>query len=211
MIWRFFLERILNLFYFLLYGSLAGTYDVVSWLVSGGRWSSWVNILQDDLESGPILELGHGPGHLLVQLISSFKVGLDRSAQMGHIARQRNPGIPIVRADGRHIPFSNQYFNQVVATFPTDYIFEAETLSGIRRVLLPKGELLLVLIVWIQGKSWGDEVLKLLFRLTGQTPPEEFDFTPILRRLENRGFEAKAEFRQLVDSKILVIRARKPE
>ena len=72
----------------LLYNELAWTYDIVSWIVSLGQWREWQKAGLQFLSGENILELAHGPGHILVELEEAgFKVtGLDLSESMGQMA-----------------------------------------------------------------------------------------------------------------------------
>ncbi len=70
---------------------MAWTYDLVAAFVSVGRWKEWVFSVLPYLSEKPVLEIGHGPGHL--QSILSGRgvqaIGIDVSHRMGLIARQR--------------------------------------------------------------------------------------------------------------------------
>jgi ubiquinone/menaquinone biosynthesis C-methylase UbiE len=164
------MRRLLQAFFYLLYHPLAWTYDLVAWLVSLGHWSEWIGVVLPHLRGPRVLELGHGPGHLLVAMRSSqIKLyGLDLSRPMGHLARRRNPDAALVRADGRHSPFAAGSFDQLVATFPTEYILHPDTLAGIRRVLASGGQLLIVPVAWLRGRNPLSRAAAWLFRVTGQ-------------------------------------------
>ena len=68
----------------LLYQELALTYDVVSWLVSLGQWRQWQLAGLGYLKGERVLELAHGPGHMLVSLLEQgYRItGLDLSAMV---------------------------------------------------------------------------------------------------------------------------------
>ncbi len=131
-----------------LYHRGAWAYDLVAWLVSGGRWTLWVRSLALWPEARPgawVLELGFGPGHLQVHLarLGFHPVGIDASPFMVRKARSRlrRAGLPVRLVQGRAqaLPFPDERFDRVVATFPSDYIFEEATLREIWRVLRPGG------------------------------------------------------------------------
>jgi len=56
----------------------------------------------------------------------------------------------------------------VAATFPSEYIFEPQTLAEIRRVLRPGGKLVIIPSAWITGQGWLEQLAAELFRVTGQ-------------------------------------------
>ncbi|MEJ2350474.1 MAG: hypothetical protein P8Y03_11865 [Anaerolineales bacterium] len=58
------ISTLLRFFFYLLYGSLAWTYDWVAGFVSQGLWQEWVLEVAADCHGPKVLELGHGPGHL---------------------------------------------------------------------------------------------------------------------------------------------------
>lgn len=166
----------LRVFFYLLYHPLAFAYDWVAAAVSLGRWQSWVQAVLPYLTGPRILELGHGPGHLQIDLQQRhFAVsGLDESAQMGRLARRRLHSLGLsprlVRGRAQHLPFASQFFHQVVATFPSDYILQSETLAEVRRVLVPDGQLVILPVAWITGQRPLQRLLAGLFRWTGQAP-----------------------------------------
>ncbi len=166
----------LRLFFHLLYHEFSWSYDLVADTVSLGRWRAWVMTSVPELNGEPILEIGHGPGHLQVILASSGRkmYGIDASPQMSRLACQRlkqaqlQPNL--VTGLGQKLPFPDGRFAQVFATFPSDYIFQQETLDEIKRVLKADGELLVIMAAWIRSPHPLDRAAAGLFRFTGQTP-----------------------------------------
>ena len=63
----------------LLYNEFAWTYDGVSWLVSLGDWRRWQVAALPFIVGRDVLEIGHGPGHMLLALQNAgfAVVGLD--------------------------------------------------------------------------------------------------------------------------------------
>ena len=170
----------LNLFFRHLYTTLAWTYDFVAWLTSAGQWSTWrATALRWIPDGGRILELGPGTGHLLLSLRLQGRsaLGLESSRQMAHITRRRlrDHGLPcaVARAQAQAQPFASAIFDAVVATFPSEYILEASTLSEIRRTLRPDGTVVIVAAAWPKGSGLIDRAAAWLFRVTGQTPTPE--------------------------------------
>lgn len=168
---------LIRTFFRLLYGPAAWTYDAVAWLVSLGQWTRWVRVALRFVEGPPVLELGHGPGHLQLALSEAglAPVGVDLSPQMGHLARRRlrRAGIAprLVRARAQALPFPSGSFSNVAATFPTEYILDPATLAEVRRVLGRDGELVVVASGRLTGTDPASRFLEWLYRITGQRAP----------------------------------------
>ncbi len=190
-----FMRALLRFFFYLLYHPFAFTYDLVAASVSLGRWKDWVLSVVPFMEGNRILEIGHGPGHLQRVLLSQnvFTVGIDESAPMGRLAKRNltrffgsktnnasstaktqqraYAQVNLTRAVAQHLPFSGESFDTVVATFPAEYIFESETLDEAYHVLAPGGRFIILPGATIMGRGIMDRVMALLFRITGETPP----------------------------------------
>ncbi len=161
----------------LLYNELAFTYDTVSVVVSLGAWGCWQRAALKHLDpptAAPILEIAHGTGNLQLDLhAAGYKaIGLDLSPAMGRIAgrkliRRRLP-CRLVRGRAQQLPFATASVASVICTFPTDFIFAAETLHEIRRVLMPEGKLIIVPNGQLMGSSIIINSLEWLYRVTGQ-------------------------------------------
>ena len=158
----------------LLYQELAWTYDMVSWLVSLGEWRRWQAAALPFVQGTKILEIGHGPGHLLVSLQKAGLTvfGLDLSAQMGRQARRRlqKQQLPanLVRARVQGMPFASASFDTVLATFPTDYIVDPQTLAAVWRVLVANGRFIVIPEGHLTGSGGLHRFIDWLFRITGQ-------------------------------------------
>ena len=192
------MKRILRFFFYLLYHPFAFAYDLVAATVSFGRWNDWVLEVVPFIEGRRILEIGNGPGHLQRVLLSRglVAVGLDESPQMGQLAKRRIDGkFPstgnvrsqslanylmhesgytqsrITRGLAQCLPFLDATFDTVVATFPSEYIFNPSTLTEAHRVLTENGRFVILPGALITGHGVWDRFLAWLFRFTGQTPP----------------------------------------
>jgi ubiquinone/menaquinone biosynthesis C-methylase UbiE len=178
------IRKFLSFFFKLLYHQLAGIYDLVAWIVSLGQWNEWIKTPLPYLGKRKILEIGFGPGHLQVsarqQGLNIF--GLDLSPQMTKVAQKRmmrdgyQPKLSL--GDGRALPFGNETFDQIIATFPAEYIFEAGTLAEVWRTLAPGGQMIVVPMAWITGRSLLHKFLGWVFNVTGLSvdkdmPPSE--------------------------------------
>jgi ubiquinone/menaquinone biosynthesis C-methylase UbiE len=200
-------------FFAALYNQMAWTYDLVAAVVSVGMWTTWVRSALAYLKGPQVLELGHGPGHLqsafhqrATGLADAQITGLDKSKQMGSLAFRRltKQGFTprLVHGDAQTLPFPNESFNQVVATFPSEYISSTGTLEEVRRVLAPGGQLIILPVAWITGQGLLHRLAAKLFQATGQAP--EWD-DRYLEPARERGFEVQVERLTLKGSQVLVL------
>lgn len=170
------LAKILKIFFNLLYHQFAWTYDLVAGVVSLGMWQDWIRTILPFVDRWPVLEIGHGPGHLQVALkqYNEQMFGVDASRQMGKLARRRlreggyTPSL--VTGNAQTLPFSNGTFRCVVSTFPAEFIADPKTASEIWRVLVPGGEFYILPIAWITGNRWIEKFAAWIFRFTKQSP-----------------------------------------
>ena len=202
---------VLRTAYHLLYHQFAWTYDLVAVVVSLGRWHSWVRCALPYL-NGRVLEIGFGPGHLQVDLgakgLAAF--GVDESLQMSRQAarRLRKHGLSpaLSRGYAQSLPFPSRSFDSVVSTFPSEYIFEAQALKEIGRVLTPGGKLVVVPMAWISGGSLPERFLSWLLRFVGETPGKPGHVPDAMRdRLRQAGFIVQSELLELKGSRVLMV------
>lgn len=202
------MRRFMRFFYFLLYHPFAFTYDLVAWVVSFGKWNDWVLSIFPFIEGTRILELGHGPGHLQRFLLDRglSPVALDESTQMGRLAKRRLGGKhKLARGLAQSLPFPTDHFDTVVSTFPSEYIFEAETLAEVRRVITPAGRLVILPVAFPSNRF-----LKWLYKVTGETP-EELDNAlkeRVQRVFEKAGFQMEAQVKETRESRLVILLAR---
>jgi ubiquinone/menaquinone biosynthesis C-methylase UbiE len=119
----------------------------------------------------------------------------------------------LVRGQARCLPFSDNVFDQVVSTFPSEYLFQPETIAEIRRVLSPRGLLVVLPFAWVGHRSSIDRGLERLFRITHQAPERkdkkwENDLVELFLKA---GFDVRTETITLASSKVFVVLASLPK
>lgn len=223
------MKALLRLFFRLLYHQFAFTYDLVAAAVSFGRWKDWVMSVIPFIEGNRILEIGHGPGHLQRALLNQglVAVAIDESAPMGRLAKRNiakeaskysdpaspqynrdNPQANLTRGLAQHLPFSENAFDTIVSTFPSEYIFEPQTLLEARRVLRHGGRLI-VLPVALPRNPF----LDWLFRVTGESPSDAIDIVKarLVKPFASAGFDTEVQTLDVRSGILLVILARRNE
>ena len=204
------MKTILRFFFKLLYHQFAFTYDLVAATVSLGRWKDWVSSVLPFISGTRILELGHGPGHLQRSLLSRnlLAVAIDESAPMARLAKYNTQGqARLARALGQELPFANQSFDTVIATFPTEYIFEQTTLLEVKRCLSDGGRLIVLPVAMQIGRGILDRAMALLFRVTHQSPvdPLELVKEKLQAPFVKAGFDVDIRELQVKSSLLLLI------
>ncbi len=210
----------------LLYYELAWTYDLVSWVVSLGEWRRWQQAALPFVQGPLVLELGHGPGHMLVDLQRDGHTvfGVDLSPFMGRQARRRlqKQQLPtnLILAQAQVLPLPTAVFNTVLATFPTEYIVDPQTLAAVQRVLVANGRLIVVPEGHLTGRGGLHRLIDWLFRITGQRDgafsvdeaanwPHPDLWEPFRQRFVAAGFQLRIEHIRLPRSVATVFIAEK--
>jgi ubiquinone/menaquinone biosynthesis C-methylase UbiE len=210
----------------LLYNQLAWSYDAVSWFVSLGAWRNWQRSSLPYIRGQKVLEIAHGPGHMLLELYQAgFQVtGIDLSSQMGRIAKRRVTGvhapIPILRSSAQALPFAPQTFDSILATFPSEFILDPLTLQAAHRSLKTDGVFIIIPEAQFTSRSVLVKAVDWLFKVTGQrnadlpsgdlsTQLEKDRLQSIMETFNTSGFSLKIETVSQMNSKVTVLIARK--
>ena len=208
-------RSILNLAFHLLYHQLAFTYDLVASGVSFGQWKAGGRTSLSRIWGRRVLELGHGPGHLLVTLARSGRrqpIGIDLSPQMSRIAQRRirreKLAIPLVRCRVQALPFQSGVFDTAVAAFPTEYIVEPRTLREVHRVTASRGRLVIVAGAQLIGRQPSARFIDWLYRITGQAEPMPEGHESIFEQV---GMPARIEMEQVGRSNVTLVIADKED
>jgi ubiquinone/menaquinone biosynthesis C-methylase UbiE len=210
--WKRLILHILRIFFQLLYHQFATTYDLIASIVSAGSWQKWVLSVEPYLHGPRILEIGFGPGHLLKALGKKDLIvfGIDESYQMVRLARKRllRDGISakLIRGDAQNLPFKCSSFDQVVMTFPDEYILQSSTLSEIQRALVNGGEAVILPLAWVTGRKPWERLVAWVNRVTGEAP--QWD-ARIWVPLDQSGFKSSWEMINYTDSRIVLVHLRK--
>jgi ubiquinone/menaquinone biosynthesis C-methylase UbiE len=216
-IWR----KLVRFGFRLLYHEMAWTYDAVSWTVSLGEWRKWQYAALAYVTGPCILELGHGPGHMLAALAAQGHevYGLDLSSQMSRMAQKRIPS-PLIRSWAQDLPFRSALFDTVLSTFPTEYIASPGTITSVHRVLRPGGRFVIVPAAQLTGTSSTHRFIEWLFEITGQRQgpfsldeshkwPDREQWQPLEHHFEAAGFRTEIEQVRLERSMVTVVIAHK--
>ena len=127
-------------------------YRFASTVPFAGQWRVWQRLVLSRITGTDVLELGCGLGDLFVDML---KAGyncraVEHSPQMVAAARdtlrKRKIGQTawIMQGSAQHLPFSNGSFDTVVCTFPSEYIYDPDTLAEVERVLRPVGRVIVI-------------------------------------------------------------------
>jgi SAM-dependent methyltransferase len=127
-------------------------YRFASTVPFGGQWRVWQRLVLKRIHGHDVLELGCGLGDLLADMtLAGYNCqAIERSLPMVEAARQtmkrRAPGQKawIIHGSAQHLPFSNASFDTVVSTFPSEYIYDPDTIAEVERILRPGGRLIVV-------------------------------------------------------------------
>jgi ubiquinone/menaquinone biosynthesis C-methylase UbiE len=127
-------------------------YRFASTVPFAGQWRTWQRLVLSRLRGYDVLELGCGLGDLLADLLAAGydSHAVEHSPAMAAAARdtlrKRKVGndTNVILGVAQSLPFSDETFDNVVSTFPTEYIYDRDTISEIKRVLRPGGRVIII-------------------------------------------------------------------
>jgi demethylmenaquinone methyltransferase/2-methoxy-6-polyprenyl-1,4-benzoquinol methylase len=130
-----------------LFAPLGPTYDRYARLLSFGQDGRWRGFLVEQTAAAAgdtVLDVATGTGTVAIELIrrkGCRVVGLDQSAEMLAVARERvPPEVDLVHGDADHIPFPSASFDALTFTYLLRYVDDpAATIDELARVVKPGG------------------------------------------------------------------------
>ena len=105
-------------------------YRFASTVPFAGQWRVWQRLVLSRLKGHDVLELGCGLGDLLADMSAEGYdcQGIDASPAMVAATRETlrrqkvADKISVILGTAQHLPFSDNSFDTVVSTFPSEYI-----------------------------------------------------------------------------------------
>jgi ubiquinone/menaquinone biosynthesis C-methylase UbiE len=127
-------------------------YRFASTVPFAGQWRIWQRQVLPCLQGHDVLELGCGLGDLLADMLAAGYDcrAVEHSPAMVSAARdtlrKRKVGASthVLQGSAQSLPFSDATFDNVVSTFPSEYIYDKDTISEIKRVLRPGGRVIII-------------------------------------------------------------------
>jgi SAM-dependent methyltransferase len=127
-------------------------YRFASTIPFAGQWRTWQRQVLTRIRGLDVLELGCGLGDLLADMLKAgYRChAVEQSPAMVAAARatlkKRKLGQPslVIQGSAQGLPFSSNAFDTVVSTFPTEYIYDPDTIAEVERVLRPGGRLIVI-------------------------------------------------------------------
>jgi len=127
-------------------------YRFASTVPFAGQWRAWQRLVLTRIHGHDVLELGCGLGDLLADMAGADHacLAVEQSPQMVAAARETlqrrklDEKAWVIQGSAQHLPFSNASFDTVVSTFPSEYIYDPNTIAEVERVLRPAGRLIVI-------------------------------------------------------------------
>lgn len=129
------------------FGRLAERYDAVR-PVDEHWWAVYELVEREaDLRGRRVLDIGCGTGRLSVALAEHARArvwGVDASAEMLAVAKDKVPGVAFKQAHAESLPFKDGWFERAVLWLVLHLVDRPAALAEARRVLGPGGRLAVV-------------------------------------------------------------------
>ena len=127
-------------------------YRFASTIPFAGQWRVWQRLVIARIRGLEVLEIGCGLGDLLADMLQAgyHCRAVERSPQMVAAARdtlrKRRVGDVslVIQGSAQALPIPSATIDTVVSTFPSEYIYDADTIAEIARVLRPGGRLIVI-------------------------------------------------------------------
>ncbi|MEO8970701.1 MAG: class I SAM-dependent methyltransferase [Ktedonobacteraceae bacterium] len=127
-------------------------YRFASTVPFAGQWRVWQRLVLPRIVGHDVLEFGCGLGDLLADMLAANYncYAVEQSPQMVAAARDTlkrlRLGTPatVIQGSAQHVPFSDSSFDTVVSTFPSEYIYDTDTIAEVERILRPGGRLIVI-------------------------------------------------------------------
>jgi ubiquinone/menaquinone biosynthesis C-methylase UbiE len=125
-------------------------YRFASTVPFAGQWRTWQRQVLGHIRGNDVLELGCGLGDLQADMLELGYAcyAVERSPQMVAAARatlkRRGQRNGVLQGSAQQLPFSDGSFDSVVSTFPSEYIYDPDTIAEVERVLRPGGRLIVI-------------------------------------------------------------------
>jgi ubiquinone/menaquinone biosynthesis C-methylase UbiE len=138
-------------FFYRGYHAFPSVYNGISQLFSFGQWEKWQDRVFEDLVGKKILEIGVGPGNLLLRMAKKgfIVTGIELRKGMAYEARKKvkvaGYEIDILEQSVYHMPFKESSFDCIVMTFVLAEILQLEkALFEMKRVLKKEGRIIVI-------------------------------------------------------------------
>lgn len=159
--------KLFDLFY-RAYHAFPHFYDGITQLLSIGQWERWQDKVFEDLTGKRILEIGVGPGKLLLRIAKKGYIvtGIELRKGMAYEARKRikkyGYDIDILHQSIYHLPFRDDTFDCIVLTFVLAEIMHLnQAIEEMKRVLKRGGKIIVIAGGMPQDRNL---VAKILFK-----------------------------------------------
>ena len=127
-------------------------YRFASTVPFAGQWRVWQRLVLPRIVGHDVLEFGCGLGDLLADMLAAGHncYAVEQSPQMVAAARDtlKSRGLgtqaTVIQGSAQHVPFSDGSFDTVVSTFPSEYIYDPDTIAEVERILRPGGRLIVI-------------------------------------------------------------------